>query len=73
VSALVVDVRYEAEWLYGSITYDSIDGQKLISCYGPGGSPTRAIELLEDQDDNGSKCRSKTQSLIHHLLSQGHL
>jgi len=47
-SALVVDVGYEVDWFYSDITYDSIDGQELVSHYGPGGSPMKAIELFEE-------------------------
>jgi hypothetical protein len=31
----------------------------------------RAIELIEDQDDNGFEFKSRTQSPTHRLLSQG--
>jgi hypothetical protein len=31
----------------------------------------RAIELIEDQDDNGFEFKSRTQSPTHHLLLQG--
>ncbi len=47
--ALIVDVGYEAEWLYSSITDDSINGRELISRYGPSGSPMRAIELIKNR------------------------
>ncbi len=69
--APIVDVKYEAEQFYGSTTNDLANGQELVSRYGHGGSPMKAIEVLEDQDDNGSKFKSRTRSLTHHLLSQG--
>jgi len=43
----------------------------MVFHYGLGGTPVKAIELFEEQDDNGFEFKNKTWSLIHHLLSRG--
>jgi hypothetical protein len=63
----MVDAKYESKEFYDNISKDSTNGQELRSRYGLDGSQTKAIQLVENQNENGSKFRNKTPLSAHHL------
>jgi hypothetical protein len=67
--ALIVDAKYESKSFYNNNFGVSIDGQKLGSRYGPNGNWRKVIQLLENQDGNESKFKSRIPSLVHCLFS----
>jgi hypothetical protein len=69
VLALVINVGYESEQLYGNIFEDSTNGGELISHCDLGGNQTRAIKLVKNEDGSGSEYRTRTPLLVHHLSS----